>query len=213
MSTAELRVVKNESAMDRLVEVALRLENDENVDHWELADSTLDAVEERGANAVDGISGRGHSTGLFAVLDEIRHELTEAGATQVASKRTLRNAYSTARAWAPEDRVDGANYWAHYELAGSKWENRKRILNRLVDEHRRNGRKGLIGTPEVRLRKSVDNKPDLRSRDVKLDAGLRSVLRRWASPQSFTQLHNDEQDAAVRILESLANEIRSGGFS
>lgn len=211
MTVVELDA-RRRSATQKLIDVALRLERDENVDHWELADSTLGAVEER-IETPSTAFGPGNRTGLYSVLDEIRAELYEAGATNVATKRTLRNAYRTAQAWPPDDRVDGANYWAHYELAGSKWQKRKRILGRLVQEHQRNGRKGLIGTPEVRLRKSEDNKPDLRPRDVKLDADVRRVLRRWASPQSFTQLHSDEQDAAVRILETLANEIRAGNLS
>ncbi len=212
MSVAELDEHRT-TATERLIEVALRLERDEDVDHWELADTTLEAVEERLGNAVDGVSSRqGQTTGIYAVLDEIRSELQEAGAANVAAKRTLRNAYSTAATWPLEDRVEGANYWAHYELAGAKWTNRKRILQRLVDDRRKQGGKGLIGTPQVRLRKSDETKPDLRPRDEKLDASIRSAVHRWASPQEFSRLASEEQDMALKVIEQVAREMRAGEF-
>lgn len=208
MSAAE---VTQDSALSRVVAVALRMEEHEQVDRWELADDVKEAVQELTGESENGfrIEEKYHS-GLYAALDTVQEEIKKGGAPDVASRDTIRGSYHTAIAWPEEERVDGANYWAHFELRAKEYQGRRQaILRRLVRE----SSSKRVGTKQVRLWKSNSRTVDLTPRDEKLAKGVRAALRRWASPQKFSQLHEDEQQAAISVLNRLITEITAGEFS
>lgn len=213
MSATELRLVTTGDALARVVDVALRMQEHEEVDRWEFADDVAEAVEEQmdGTEAQNRFVLRepGAKTGINKALDKVRDEIRDAGAPDVASKETVRGAFWTATAWPVEERVQGANYWAHYELRAKEYDGqRSAILKRLVAR----STDGRVGTKDVRLWKSDRRPADLTSRDEKLDRRLRTALRGWASPQKFTQLAVDEQQGAAKTLYRLAREVETGEF-
>ncbi len=213
MSVTELK--PRSSALARVVATAKKMEEHEEFDRWQFADDVAEAVDElaNGENGFDRSdrdkAGRGSAdTGFFRALDQVNDAVSAAGVVTVG-RGSIRGAYGTAKAWPPEIRVEGANYWAHYELQGQAYNTRRQqILQRLVKLH-----KGTVSTPQVRLWKSNSKPADLTPRDQKLENKLRSALRSWASPQKFTQLHQDEQQAAQTILRNLAGEIARGDFA
>ena len=210
MSAAELPLAQGE-ALARVVAVAVRMEQHEQVDRWEFAYDVKDAVEELSGSPQNGFEVRdGLRTGLNEALDRVQDEIKKAGAPDVASRETIRGSFHTAVAWPMDERVEGANYWAHFELRAKEYQARRQaILSRLVRE----SSTGRVGTKQVRLWKSNSRAVDLTPRDERLARSIRAALRRWASPQKFTQLHPDEQTAAVNILNQFANEIALGEFS
>lgn len=211
MSTSTLRAIEGgrPAALDRVVATAKKMEEHEEIDRWQFADDVAEAVDSLsehqngfGAAAQDPKA----NTGLYRAIDEVNDRIAKAGVVTVG-RQSIVGAYTTAKVWPPEERVQGANYWAHFELRSRAYTNRRQVLERLVRRH-----KGTVSTPQVRLWKSDSNPVDLTPRDERLEKRLRTGLRAWASPQAFTNLHEDDRTAAVRILNKLVNEIVAGEF-
>lgn len=199
------------TALDRVVAAARQMEAHEDVDRWEFSSDVAEAVDAVMAGVQNRFElvGRGQRhPGFNEALDKVNGEITKAGVLSVG-RQSIVGAYTTAKAWPQESRVEGATYWAHYELRAKDYDQRRNsILSGLV----RKSRDGRIGPKDVRLWRSNLRQPDMTPRDEKLEKGLRSALRRWATPQAFRQLHQDEQAAAVKILRRLAGEIELGEF-
>jgi hypothetical protein len=216
LSTTELRVIPGGREREfrfTATRVALEMEAHLDTDPWALGDALLKDIGIIGAGSNDPTK-----TGLFAKVDEIRNEMLEVGALTVAKKTgTLTEAYRTARHWPPEHRrPDIATYFAHARFRNKDYQG-ERGAKKLEQLHRKT--KGRRVTPDdVRLwreaqQRAAGNMPAPLSRDEMLDRKLRTALRGWASPQTFAQLHEDEQETAAALLQRLAGEIRRGEFS
>ena len=195
-------------ALTRVVQAARRLEEHEEVDRWELADDVREAVDERS----DDQNGFGHpehshtKTGLYAAIDQVNDALYEAGVISVG-RESIVGAYTTAKAWPSEERVEGATYWAHYELRSRMFDGRRqRALQRLV-EHSRTGR---VGPKDVRLWKSSRQPTAVQPFLYQIEEAVRGALLRKGRP--WDKVGDDDRAAINRILRDIGGEIVRGEF-
>jgi hypothetical protein len=196
-------------ALERVVEAARRLEEHEEVDRWEFADDVREAVDAL-AESQNGFETRGMgpaAQGFYAAIDEVNSALTDAGIITVG-RQSIVGAYTTAKAWPAEDRVEGATYWAHYELRGRDWDNRRaRVLRRLLTESSR----GRVGPQIVRTWKASVRPADLTPFLDKVERRLRSAIH--AATKPWNQVAEDDRQEIGRILRRLADEVQTGEFT
>jgi hypothetical protein len=116
-------------------------------------------------------------------------------------------AYTTAKAWPADTRVDRATYWAHHELRGRDYDNRRgRILQRLVRETKA----VRVGPKAVRTWKA-DQRPGVVTPFLEqIEAAVRQTLKRKGSP--WDRVAENDRDAISRILRDIAGEVARGEF-
>lgn len=202
----ELAVVST-GALERVVATARRMEQHEEVDRWDFADDVHEAInDERGPETVSGPrQGNQHSmSGFYRAVDKVNDSLRKAQVTSVG-RSSIVGAYATAEAWPEEDRVEGANYWAHYELRGRDYTNRKQVLERLVEKT-----DGPVGTPRVRLWKSDQKHEKTVPFLDQVERGVRGFLKRKGNP--WDRVADDDRQQIARMLRAVAAEIAAGEF-
>ena len=209
MSIAEVVPINGSDALDRVVAAAKRIEEHEEVDRWEFADDVREAVDQRGEsqNGFETQQRMGPAPkGFYAAIDEVTERLTEENIVSVG-RQSIVGAYTTAKVWPPEDRVEGATYWAHHELRGRDYEGRrKRALERLV------ARSGThrVGPKDVRLWKSSTRPSDMTPFIEKVDRRVRSAIKSAAAP--WNGVAEGDRMEIARNLRRLADEIQADEF-
>lgn len=202
-------ITTSETALDRVVSAARRLEEHEEVDRWEFAEDVREAVDEQ----TDDQNGFGHpdqhphtKTGLYAAIDGVNAALADAGIISVG-RSSIVGAYTTAKAWPEEERVEGATYWAHYELRGRDYDGRRqKALQRLVNR----SQKGRVGPRDVRLWKSSIRPSDITPFLEKVERRVRVAIKSAAAP--WAGVSETDRDAIGRMLKRIADEIQTGEF-
>lgn len=200
-------------ALDRVVEAAKRMEQHEEVDRWEFADDVRDAVDEQaiGQNGFDRSArdraGRGSAdTGFNVAIDRVNSRLYDEGIISVG-RQSIVGAYTTAKAWSPEDRVEGATYWAHHELRGRDYDGRRsKVLRRLVAQNQR----GRVGPKEVRLWKSSQRTEPMTPFLDQVEKAVRGALLRKGAP--WNTMAEGDRDAIARMMRDIGGEVARGEF-
>jgi hypothetical protein len=217
LETELAELVKGRKFKYESTTVALLMELHLDGDPWALGDSLIRDV--GGEDAVSAASERSHqNTGLYATLEDIRHEMQEAGALTVSKKfSTVRKAHATARAWPEEYRRSEIATWSvHASLTSSTQsaEQRAKLIERLA----RRAKRPRVTVDDLRLyresqRRAEGKIPKPLSFQELLEQRLRRALRSWASPQTIDALKSADRDGAIRTLRTLASEIERGEFA
>jgi hypothetical protein len=209
MSALEVLPGGRTDALDRVVAAAKKMEEHEEIDRWEFADDVREAVDglAKGQNGFDlsdrkAGPGRGkEGSGFYAAIDEVNSALYKAGVISVG-RQSIVGAYTTAKSWPVDARVEGATYWAHHELRGREFDGRRnRVLLRLVQQNTT----GRVGPKEVRLWKSSQRSNVVRPFLEQIESAVRGVLLRKGNP--WDRVSDDDRDWIARMLREVAGEI------
>lgn len=185
----------------RSVELAKRQE----VDSWALADAVREDVHAVWPQDREHSRSHGINTGLTAAEDAVYAQHEEAR-TDI-SRSYLHDLFRTAEVWPPEERrTEIATFSAHYELRGQQWRNRGAVLERLA----RKSATGRVAQRQVRVWKSEQNPPALRTFLQLVEQRVRSSLKAAAAP--WHTVKDGDRTAIARILREIANEVEDGTF-